>query len=629
MKTLLYDLETDNLLDKVTKVHCCVIADVKTGEIRAYHDDLTITPRYGTLEEGYAYLGTADRTSGHNILEYDSEVLKKLGNPAPVITDRTRMVDTLVLSRLVYSDRKERDFALFKKERLSGKNVGQHSLGAWGERLGEPKGDFSKDFSTFTQAMLDYCIQDVTVNLKLYRVLTKQLPHFKSRDGLATWQVEHLFAGQLFDQQQRGVRLDRKVGQALADELAIRKGELEDLIQEAFPPRKQMYAINKKTGKQTFRHCDQRNGKYDHKMVPFEPNSRAQLAARLQQKHSWVPRELTAKGNPVMQERVLVDLGDVYPEVKAVAEYYIVNARLSILRESKNSYFSLMDEHGLLHGRTLHIGAGTHRCSHSKPNVGNVTSTRKPYGKRMRSIFIPYRGDEPGIEPGEYEQAGYDADALELCMQAHYLAKWDGGAYGKVVKEGNKEEGTDAHSLNAAVISTIVPCTRTHGKNTIYALNYGAADLKLGKMHGGGKQLGAQIRKALSEGTPGMKELNAWLAGLLDDGGNIISLDGRRIGIRHNHTALNTLLQGGGAVVMKWVPVVLEQILPRYGIVPGRDYYQTGHIHDECQGSLRKGLRDPFRAAVSQAFATVSEVLDLRVPVSGTADFGASWLDTH
>ena len=80
---------------------------------------------------------------------------------------------------------------------------------------------------------------------------------------------------------------------------------------------------------------------------------------------------------------------------------------------------------------------------------------------------------------------------------------------------------------------------------------------------------------------------------------------------------------------MRWVPVYLERLLPEYGIIPGKDFLQTGHIHDEVQGSLRPHMEENFSRAVEMAFTLTTESLGLRVPVSGTAEFGTSWADTH
>lgn len=625
MKTeLLYDLETDGLLKEVSLIHCLVLADTTTGEIEAYHDSDEYQPRAGSLAEGYARLEEADRVVGHNVIGYDNKVLKKLGISTKF--NGKNSTDTLVLSRFIYSDRKERDFSLAKAaddpedpKYFPKSCIGAHTLESWGYRLGNHKGDYTGGWEVFSQDMLDYCIQDVLLNLDLLRILRAQSPKWRAANGWSGEYVEMRFAGQLEDQQERGVQLDPEAGDALLLKLVDRREILAEEIEAAFPPRKEMYAINKRTGKQTMRHCPVRNKMVDHRLVPFNPGSRQQLTLRLRRTRGWVPKELTKKGNPVMQERILLDLAEAYPEVGLVAEWLIVNSRITILSEGKNSYFTLADENNILHGRCIHIGAVTHRCSHSSPNVGNVTSVRKPYGLEMRALFIPF--------PDKL-QAGADADGQELCMLGHYLGAHDGGAYAEVLANGDKKLGTDAHSLHAKAICSVVQVTRDEGKTGTYAFMYGAGDTKVGKIYGGGSKLGVAVKAALIKKIPGLAKLMASLAEACKRG-YILSLDNRRIGVRSPHSALNTLLQSGGAVLMKWVCVLLEDILNEMGCIYGEDFLQTGHIHDEVQGSLNPSKKEIFGLAVDRAFEEASSLLKLRAPVSGSYAFGKSWADTH
>jgi DNA polymerase-1 len=107
------------------------------------------------------------------------------------------------------------------------------------------------------------------------------------------------------------------------------------------------------------------------------------------------------------------------------------------------------------------------------------------------------------------------------------------------------------------------------------------------------------------------------------------SLDGRRVGIRHHHAALNSLLQSSGAVVMRWQPYFLSKRLAEAGVVWCEDYIPHLHVHDEVQGSLRPGLEDVFSAAVKQSFDDTRAVLGLRVRLDSEVKFGNNWADTH
>lgn len=153
---LIFDLEADNLLTKVTTIHCIVIHD--TGE--------NSTTVYNDIEEpisrGVTNLQDASCICGHNIVGYDIPVLKKL---FPFFEPEGEIVDTLLLSKLFHPDLLKKD----ANSKLDKKLWGKHSLKAWGHRLGEYKGDFGEetDWKEWSQEMQDYCVQDVVVTTKL------------------------------------------------------------------------------------------------------------------------------------------------------------------------------------------------------------------------------------------------------------------------------------------------------------------------------------------------------------------------------------------------------------------------------------------------------------------------------
>ena len=87
------------------------------------------------------------------------------------------MFDTLVASRLIWPNMKEKDML---KRTVDNKLIGSHSLKAWGQRLKFHKGDYGEQdeaWDAYTQQMLDYCVQDVALNVKLYElILSKKYP---------------------------------------------------------------------------------------------------------------------------------------------------------------------------------------------------------------------------------------------------------------------------------------------------------------------------------------------------------------------------------------------------------------------------------------------------------------------
>ena len=158
---LVFDLETDGLLDDVTKIHCLVIYDSETDATVIYNNQGDKEP----IVRGVQRLEDADVLVGHNIIGYDLPVIQKVYlwfNPQALV------LDTLLLSRLYHTDMMEID----KKRNLDNMPLqlyGRHSLESYGHRLGEYKGEFGKstDWQEWSPEMETYCAQDVLVTTKL------------------------------------------------------------------------------------------------------------------------------------------------------------------------------------------------------------------------------------------------------------------------------------------------------------------------------------------------------------------------------------------------------------------------------------------------------------------------------
>ena len=158
---LVFDLETDGLLDDVTKIHCLVIYDSETDATVIYNNQGDKEP----IVRGVQRLEDADILVGHNIIGYDLPVIQKVYlwfNPQALV------LDTLLLSRLYHTDMMEID----KKRNLDNMPLqlyGRHSLESYGHRLGEYKGEFGKstDWQEWSPEMETYCAQDVLVTTKL------------------------------------------------------------------------------------------------------------------------------------------------------------------------------------------------------------------------------------------------------------------------------------------------------------------------------------------------------------------------------------------------------------------------------------------------------------------------------
>ena len=164
---LVFDLETDGLLNDLTRVHCLGIHDLDTKQTFVFNDRGDQQP----ITKGVQMLEDAEAVIGHNIIGYDLCVLRNL---YPWFTAPSA-IDTLVISRVLHSD----TLAIDQKRKwrhMPLQLYGRHSLEAYGHRLGEYEGNFGKttDWKEWSQEMQDYMIQDVVVTTKLWHHFTKK-----------------------------------------------------------------------------------------------------------------------------------------------------------------------------------------------------------------------------------------------------------------------------------------------------------------------------------------------------------------------------------------------------------------------------------------------------------------------
>jgi hypothetical protein len=158
---LVFDLETDGLLNDLTKIHCLVIYDSDTDTTIVYNDQGNEEP----IVRGVQRLEDADVIVGHNIIGFDIPTIRRI---YPWFMPTAFVLDTLLLSRLYHTDILDID----KKRSVSNmplQTYGRHSLESYGYRLGEYKGEFGKttDWQEWSPEMETYCCQDVKVTTKL------------------------------------------------------------------------------------------------------------------------------------------------------------------------------------------------------------------------------------------------------------------------------------------------------------------------------------------------------------------------------------------------------------------------------------------------------------------------------
>lgn len=656
---LIFDLESDGFLEHVSVIHCIHMVDSETGERWSYNQgryaDGSPAPRDGSLEEGIKRLEEAPAIAGHNIIAYDIPVILKLfpeTKLAEQIWEPGKLFDTLITSRIIWSNLMDIDKAAMRKgKRPEGfkKYIGAHKLEAWGYRLGVLKSEYDGEWHSFTPEMDSYGAQDPMTTLALYeKIMSKGY----SPEAL---ELEFKVAMIIFMQQQLGFKFDSEQAEELQIILQKRKAELADELRAAFPP---WYEPVRKHGKPVEFIPKRDNARHGYmagvpstkvKLISFNPGSRQQIANRMITLFDWHPVEFTESGQPKVDETTLEGLD--YPEAKLLTEYLTVDKRLGALAEGKQAWLKAVKDDGRIHGRVNSVGAVTRRMTHSTPNVAQVPASHAPYGAQCRALFTTV---------SHLVLVGCDAEGLELRMLAHYMAKHDGGDYVETVINGNKADGTDVHTVNQKIVGLN---SRDSGKTFIYAYLYGAGDPKLGsivyddytesqregfnrknpagpKREQALRRLGRKARSKIEGGLPALGQLQEKVK-RLSKKGYLKTLDKGALKVRSQHAALNTLLQGGGAVLMKKSLVMLvDELMSGEGFVP--DYLAgtftdandnhvgfVANVHDEFQMEVSPDYAERLMELSRDSIRLAGVAFELRCPTAGAADLGQTWKDTH
>jgi len=477
-------------------------------------------------------------------------------------TDIHQLQDTLVMSRL-----------------LDPTLENGHSLRAWGKRLGNYKDDFTDFDGGLTDEMVSYCKQDVNVTETLYNRLSADLLEWGQSVDL-----EHQVALIVKEQQENGFKLDIRKVMSLLAQWRKRLNEIEEELQQVFKPIV-TERYSEKTGKRL-------KDKVEH----FNPGSRKQIAERLMAL-GWKPKKRTEKGSVIVDEKVLSTVN--IPEARFIEEYLLLQKRVAQVE----SWIDHADNLDRVHGQVITNGAVTGRMTHSKPNMAQVPRVGSPYGAECRSCWT--------VEEGK-ALVGIDASGLELRMLAHYMQDDD---YTNEILTG------DIHTKNMQAAGLT---NRDQAKTFIYAFLYGAGPAKIGSIVGGGEREGKQLIDSFLANTPALKELRRKVDKFAQKG-SLPGLDGRRLKVRSQHAALNTLLQGAGAIVMKKALELLHKKL-NCGIISGSF---VANVHDEWQIETTKELAESVGQAGIQAIQEAGQSLGLRCPLDGDFKIGTNWAETH
>ena len=565
------DIETT--LDHNT-IWMVVTKDIDSGEVNVWK----------AADSLVAYLKDVTLIVAHNGISFDFSILNRLWSTKIRLN---QVYDTLIASRL-----------------LDPSVENGHSLDAWGTRLGKNKIDYAKVWTWLMErreeykgecfniphmALLEYyCIRDVEVTANLYKHLTDELTKKDfSQESLA---LEHKVAAIISEQERNGFKLDQVYATCLLADIKGKMAGIYEQMQERWPP--VVTPRFHKTSGKPIKDC----------VDTFNPGSRKQIGEKLMEL-GWKPTKMTPTGQPIVDETTLQDIK--FSEGQIIAEYLMLQKRVAQIE----SWLEAVGKDGRVHGKVITNGAVTGRMTHSSPNMAQIPNAGSIYGPECRECWT--------VETGNV-LVGCDASGLELRMLAHYM-KDDN--YVKTVTEGSSKDGTDVHTQNQKAAGLQ---TRDQAKTFIYAFLYGAGPAKIGTIVGGNAKAGQKLIDSFLANTPALQRLRNTVSRYASKG-FVPGLDGRKIWVRSEHAALNSLLQGAGAIVMKKA-LVLFHDKTKANKWPVK---LVANVHDEFQLEVPKMYATIVGEAAKQSIVEAGEHFKLRCPLDGEFKIGANWRETH
>ena len=527
--------------------------------------------RQDKLHRFEEFIKQTDEVIGHNIIGFDIPVLNRFFGYD--LFKKCKITDTLILSRL-----------------LNPMLEGGHSLRNWGEKLYKKKYEFDQ-FDYFSEEMLRYCRNDVDLTEKLYNFLSRKMTDFGK-----SIELEHKVAHIIQKQHEKGFMIDVVGAHMLQAKFKEDMNTLQDKVRQTFPPLKIETEFIPKSNNKTRGYV---------KGVPFTKvkfkefnlGSRQQIGERLIML-GWKPKKKTDKGHIIVDEKVLSEIKNI-PEAELIKEFLMLQKRIAQV----SSWIEATREDGRVHGKVITNGTVTGRMSHQSPNMAQVPAVYSPYGKECRALWIANKG---------YKLVGVDASGLELRMLAHYMNDKE---YTNEIING------DIHTANK---NSAGLGSRDEAKTFIYAFIYGAGDKKIGSILGRSEADGRRVKEKFLRTTPSLRRLREKVDGVAKKRW-LRGLDQRKILVRHPHAALNTLLQGAGACVMKKALTLLDQ----YVINKRIKAYPIVNVHDEFQYEVEDSRAEEFGNLAVQSIREAGKELKIRCPLDGKYKVGNNWAETH
>ena len=628
MRTVVFDIEADGLLDTITRVWVVCTIEVETGEKKYW----------GPGDNGWMdYFNSSDILVGHNILGYDFPAIKKVTGWEP--DKRVKIRDTLILSQVL-------DFYRF--------GMGGHALAVWGEALGVPK-VVHEDWSQYSEDMLNRCEVDVQINLDTYEVVMKEFNNvFKNQPNIATYlRAEQAVAKWCATATELGwpfnrVKAEHLIGLLTVETDAARDALLPRLGCKVKPKDKEGGVIIVKEPKWV------KSGAYDQRTANYfgvEPfsgywgeerpiegpfcriiiehlslDSPADVKLFLT-RVGWEPdtwnykregRSLV-KTSPKITETSLEFLGG---DGRLYKRYLVNMSRLRTVQ----GWVDALDSEDKIHGSCFTIGTPSMRTRHKlivnvpkggKKKDGSPVSL---WGSEMRELFM--------CKPG-WVMVGCDSVGNQARGLGHYLNSKE---YTHLLLEG------DIHQFNADIATGILKemglrdiVSRDTAKTLLYGFLFGASGGKMWTAMFSSRDdvKGKKFKDEFAKRMPGFEKLmntieNVYKQTNKGGKGYIPSIAGNKVYVDSKHKLLVYLLQSCEKITCATALMLTVERLEAKGI----PYQPLIFYHDEIDFMVPEQYATEAAEISKQAFVDGAKLYGIQI-MDGSYKIGQNWLEVH
>lgn len=629
-KEATFDIETDSI--NATRVWCAAVLDHETGDIA------TFTPE--SIDELMPHLQTFDRLFGHNAIDFDLSVLRRLYG----WEYNGRVTDTMYVSRAISPNRR-------LPPGCTDTRVTPHSVEAFGIRFGNHK-TAHEDWSRYTSAMLGRCVQDVKLQREIWAFLEEEMAergwNQRSIDLICQ---EFVILRRMYD---RGWKVDtEKLEWSIAylDRYMQRVSDvLAPVLPRVFDRIDGRWEVDKREEKGEWKYVSapfKQNGDVTKRVAgymdedvqfvagPFSrvgsrPTSmdKADELKRYLLNQGWEPEEWNYSKLTGERTSPKLSQSDSFQGVEGrvghgVTKYIVAKQRLGTLR----GWLDKVDSEGILRGS--HSGlATTGRLKHSI--IVNVPGAEAKFGKLMRGVFVA----RPGMLMVGVDSAGNQARMLGARMGDK---EWN-----DALLNGNKADGTDEHSLTQKRAG--LP-TRHMAKTVFYGVSFGARAAKVAKIINTTNIAEAtRVRQAVIDSIPGLGPLidntaAQWRSTARAKGkrwgktqyenGYLRGIDGRPILCENEHACVVYQVQSDEAIHMAAALCKIYADMHRLGYEWDKDWAFLIFMHDEFQMECRPQLADVVAKVACDAIAWAGRHFNIALPHEGEAKIGHNWYDCH